>query len=64
MEKEVLTTREAAEYLGCSPSFLEHARYAGRPPAYFKVGARVRYRLRDLDAYVEDNMQPVRASIG
>jgi excisionase family DNA binding protein len=61
VDKAVMTTREAAEYLGVSKSFLEHRRAAGRPPAYFKVGARVRYRMIDLDAYVEDNLQPATA---
>ena len=48
----LLTTREAARYLGMSPSFLERDRWAGAQIPYVRVGARsVRYDLEVLEAY-------------
>lgn len=47
------TTKQAANYLGVSPSFLEKDRWAGSRVPYIKIGTRtVRYRLKDLDAFI------------
>jgi excisionase family DNA binding protein len=51
--KRTLDTREAAEYLNVSKSWLEHRRCDGTGPRYQKLGALVRYRPEDLDAYSE-----------
>ena len=54
MKKHLLTTREAAEYLDVSTAFLERDRWAGARIPFIKVGSRaVRYRLTDLDAYLD-----------
>ena len=50
----LLTTKDAARYLGISASFLEKDRvHHGRIP-FVKLGNKraVRYRQEDLDAYV------------
>lgn len=53
MEK-LLTTKEAARYLGVSEAFLERDRWAGARIPYVKVGSRaVRYRPQDLEAYLK-----------
>lgn len=53
METKLLTTREAATYLGMSKAFLERDRWAGARIPFVKVGARaVRYRLADLEAFI------------
>ena len=56
MSNQLLNTKQAAEFLGVSRAFLERDRWAGtrtRLP-FIKVGSRaVRYRLEDLEAYIE-----------
>ncbi|HAS89510.1 MAG TPA: DNA-binding protein [Desulfovibrio sp.] len=49
----LLSTKEAAEKLGLSPGTLEVWRCLGKGPRYIKIGRRVGYDLKDLDAYVE-----------
>jgi excisionase family DNA binding protein len=52
----LLTTSEAAKYLGLSEESLERYRYNGSPSIPFlRVGAgrgRILYRIEDLDAYL------------
>ena len=54
MDQHLLTTREAARYLGVSMAFLERDRWAGARIPFVRLGSRsVRYRVGDLDAYVD-----------
>jgi len=54
MTKQILTTQEAANYLGVSKAFLERDRWAGARIAFIKIGSRaVRYLQADLDTYIE-----------
>lgn len=54
MSGNLLTTSEAADYLGVSKAFLERDRWAGARVPFIKVGSRaVRYRLSDLENYIE-----------
>lgn len=54
MKNALLTTKEAAKYLGVSKAFLERDRWAGSRIPFVKVGSRtVRYRLSDLEAYLD-----------
>lgn len=56
----LLTRKDAARYLGISVSTLARWAMEGTGPAYSKAG-RVRYRLSDLDAFIEEHrVQPVR----
>jgi len=48
-----LTTEAAATYLGLAESTLEKARVHGTGPKYVKLGRAVRYRIRDLDEWLE-----------
>ncbi len=53
MQAQLLTTAEAAAYLGVSKAFLERDRWAGARVPFVKVGSRaVRYRRGDLESYV------------
>lgn len=53
MTDRLLTTQEAAAYLGVSPSFLERDRWAGAQIPFVRIGRRtVRYRLNELDNYI------------
>ncbi len=44
----------ASILIGVSVSSLQKKRVNGTGPAYAKIGARVRYRIADLDAYLAD----------
>lgn len=52
---ERLTSEQAAEFIGIKPSTLTDWRYRGiaNQPKYLKIGIRVWYRKRDLEAWVE-----------
>lgn len=54
MSERLLTTVEAAQFLGVSKAFLERDRWAGARVQFIRVGSRaVRYRLSDLEDYIE-----------
>lgn len=54
----LLTTAEAAHVLNVSKAFLERDRWAGARIPFIKVGSRaVRYRLQDLEAYLESRIR-------
>ncbi|SHK68515.1 transcriptional regulator, AlpA family [Marinobacter antarcticus] len=58
MLKQLLNTKEAAQYLGISKAFLERDRWAGARVPFIKVGSRaVRYRLSDLNDYIEKQVR-------
>ena len=53
-QKALLTPDRAAEFLSVSPETLAQWRSQQRGPAYIKLEARlVRYRLSDLESYIE-----------
>lgn len=57
MNRHLLTTKQAADILGVSQSFLERDRWAGAQIPFIRVGKRcVRYRNKDLDAFIESRM--------
>jgi hypothetical protein len=45
--------RAAAKYIGYSVEFLRHRRRAGQGPVYIQIGRSIRYRVRDLDAWLD-----------
>jgi excisionase family DNA binding protein len=49
----VLTKQQAAEYLRTTPRYIERQVRAGRLCALKPTGKLVRFRLRDLDAFLE-----------
>ena len=58
MTKILFNTAEAAEYLGLSKAFLERDRWAGARVPYIQIGPRaVRYRMADLDSYIESRLR-------
>ena len=46
------TTEESAHYLRCHPVTLRKWRVEGTGPVFIKMGRRVLYRQRDLDAWL------------
>lgn len=51
-EPELLTNAEAAAFVRLSPRTLEKFRVLGGGPRYKKLGARVRYSVDDLRAWL------------
>ena len=49
----LLRTQEAARFLGISIRTLEKHRTYGTGPTYRKIGGRVLYAVRDLEAWTE-----------
>ena len=52
----VLTTREAAAHLTLAKSTIERMRITGEGPRFLKLGGAVRYRVCDLDAWLESRL--------
>lgn len=65
MTTQLLKTKEAALILGLSKAFLERDRWAGAKVPFIKVGARaVRYRIEDLNAYIESRTRKSTSDTG
>ena len=57
MNRNLLTTKQAANILSVSPAFLERDRWAGAKVPFVRVGSRsVRYRREDLDTFIESRI--------
>ena len=55
MRQILLTEAEAAAYLRLTRRALQAWRYQGRGPRFVKISRRaVRYRLGDLDSFIEE----------
>lgn len=61
----LLNEKQTAEYLNVSLSFLRRRRSQGCPdgctpgPRYLKLGKSIRYRLTDLDTWLDEHLQEV-----
>ncbi len=61
----LLNTLEAAKLLGVSKAFLERDRWAGARVPFIKIGSRaVRYRLQDLEQYIESRIRKSTSDLG
>lgn len=54
LPKKVLTQREAGEYLSVSPLTVARWTKEGKL-THVRMGRLIRYRLEDLDAFLEEN---------
>lgn len=58
MSSQLLNTKQAASFLAVSNAFLERDRWAGARIPFIKIGSRaVRYRMSDLEAYIEGSIR-------
>jgi excisionase family DNA binding protein len=58
MDRErLLTVEELAEYLGVPVATIYAWRYRREGPPGFKVGKHVRYRWRDVEEWIERQLQ-------
>ena len=51
--ENALNERQAAKYLGVSPGTLRLWRSECRSPRYFRAGKLIRFRIRDLNEWIE-----------
>jgi hypothetical protein len=59
-----IDTTQAADHLDAPPSRLRQWRYERRGPTYYKMGNQCRYRIEDLDAWIESRrIDPQRGPI-
>ena len=54
--------KDAAAYIGLTPAYLRKARRLGKGPNYLRLGRTIRYRIRDLDAWLEAHVVQTRES--
>ena len=59
---EFKTTEQAAAHLALKPKTLHNWRAQGRGPAFVKLGGRVLYPIRDLEAFVAANRHEPQAA--
>lgn len=52
-ERKLMTDVEAAPILSCKPGLLRKWRSQGGGPKYIKIGSLCRYRLEDLENFIE-----------
>ncbi len=65
MQDKLLNTKEAANYLSLSCAFLERDRWAGAKVPFIKISTRaVRYRLEDLEKYIESRVRKSTSDLG
>ena len=57
MADRLLDTKQASDYLNVNDKSLANSRYTGTgiQVPYIKMGKIVRYKLSDLQSYIEDN---------
>ncbi len=50
---QVLREADAGRYLGMSRAWLRQGRMRGRGPSYIRTGRSIRYRITDLDVWLD-----------
>jgi predicted DNA-binding transcriptional regulator AlpA len=55
--RRYMNTEQAAEYISLSTQYMEIARHKGTGPKYVKLAQAVRYRLEDLDSWMESHLR-------
>jgi hypothetical protein len=65
MNNVILTEIQAATFLGgVSPKTLQSWRVSGRGPVFIKVGRLVRYRMEDLENFLQQNRRRSTSDVG
>lgn len=59
---ELKTPQQASEFTKIKQKTLDNWRSQGRGPAFVKLGSRIFYKAKDLEAYVEQNRHEPLAS--
>jgi Helix-turn-helix domain len=50
-----LPEHDASQYIGCKPQTLRAWRHRKQGPPYIMLGRAIRYRVQDLDAWLDAN---------
>ena len=53
LKAKVVTEKVAAEMIGLSVKTLQNHRYLGLAPTYVRMGRSIRYRVSDLQTYLD-----------
>jgi predicted DNA-binding transcriptional regulator AlpA len=61
IREKLLSTKELAEYLGITEWTLAHYRMDGTGPEYIKLGHVVRYKINDVEKWLEAKKNEIRA---
>jgi predicted DNA-binding transcriptional regulator AlpA len=60
----LLTAKQAACYLSISTKWLANQRWQGTGPKFLRVGGAIRYRVSDLEQFLEEAVvQPAEGSL-
>jgi predicted DNA-binding transcriptional regulator AlpA len=59
IKSETVDSKQAAAYLGFALATLEIWRFQNKGPAYLKIGRSVRYRIADLDEWLQQQKRVV-----
>ena len=51
---KVVNEKVAAEILGFSVHTLQNRRYLAQPPKYVRIGRNIRYRIADLEEFLNE----------
>ncbi len=51
---KAVNEKVAAEIVGLSVHTLQNHRYLGLPPKYLRLGRNIRYRIADLEEYLDE----------
>jgi len=54
LKKQVVNEQDAADFLGLAVQTLRNRRFTRQPPNYLKLGRSVRYRVEDLESYLNE----------
>ena len=57
LQRHCLNQKELARRWGISHRTLERWRYSGQGPAFLKLGGRVLYRLAEIEAFEQSQLQ-------
>ena len=60
----VMTVQQASEYLGLAVSTLNKWRCLGGGPVFIKMGRAVRYRIEDLETFVQKSKASSTSCLG
>lgn len=63
IERKAMTEKDTAAYMCVSEKTLQKWRWQGCGPAFLKVGRLIRYRLEDVDAYLDSCKRTMAGSV-
>jgi predicted DNA-binding transcriptional regulator AlpA len=63
-ERRLLTEIEATEYLNVQRRTLSTWRQRGQGPRFIRLQSMIRYRVADLDAYIEEGVRASTSETG